>query len=93
MVTRLRVVVSGEAVAGDDVTVPAAAAAVEALAVVLATTGAATWQLTSPSVSGPSLLRSERRDAHRRTQRGKHQRRTRGAVEAGVQPRLFADRR
>ena len=91
--TRLRVLVSGEAVAGDDVTAPEAAATVDALSVVLSTTGAAAWQLTSPSVSGPSLLRSERRDAHRRTQRGKHQRRARGAVEAGVQPRLFADRR
>lgn len=95
---RLAVAVLGEAVAGDaDVVAPAAAsdavstsdADVDALAVVLSTTGSGSWQLTSPSSA--ATLRSERRDAHRRTRRGKQHRRI---SAAGVlQPRLFADRR
>ena len=102
---RLRVAVLGEAIAGEAselaaTTVPESAT-IDALSVVLASTGsggahrsggAGGWQLTSPSSSTPALLRSERRDAHRRTRRGKQHRRLRGG-EALVQPRLFADRK
>lgn len=56
---------------------------IDPLGVVLSNTGTGAWQLTSPS------LRDERRDAHRRTQRGK-ERRTRARVQQSlVQPRLF----
>ena len=95
---RLAVAVVGEAVAGDpNVVAPAASeamndATIDTLAVVLSSTGsttAAAWQLTSPSSA--STLRNERRDAHRRTRRGKQHRRTSAA--GVIQPKLFADRR
>lgn len=104
-VLKLRVVVTGEALPGESssttesidtstievaevsAAIRAAAARVanviDPLGVVLSNTGAGAWQLTAPS------LRDERRDAHRRTQRGK-ERRTRARVQqALVQPRLF----
>jgi hypothetical protein len=88
---RLRVVVTGEALAGDEAADRSAFASEPAvepilpLDVVLASTGAA-WRLTSPS----SALGHERRYTHRRTQRGKQQRRrTRTPVGAVAQPRLF----
>lgn len=94
---RLRAAVTAEAVAGEEVAgVPAVAQApIDVLGVVLGTTGAlGTWQLTSPTAIGhsASVLRSERRDAHRRTRHGKQDRRHRAQVEL-AQPRLFADRK
>jgi len=91
---RLKVAVTGEAVAGDaaEVTTPVAtpAATIDALSVVLSSTGSGSWRLTSTATS--STLRDERRDAHRRTRRGKQHRRVRGA-ELPVQPSLFAERK
>ncbi|MDQ3370706.1 MAG: hypothetical protein M3680_35260, partial [Myxococcota bacterium] len=109
-VTRLRVVVTGEALPGDLVdpadpvgeapiqrTIALAgtsaserAAAVErdTLSVVLSTTGAASdrgFGLTSPAAA----FTAERRDAHRRTRRGKQQRRRTRTGEVLVQARLF----
>ena len=91
-----RVAVTAEAIAGEAVASAPEEAAVlappiDVLGVVLSTPGSlGTWQLTSPSSS--STLRSERRDAHRRTRHGKDRRiRVRGAEL--VQPRLFADRK
>ncbi|MEO7094721.1 MAG: hypothetical protein ABI175_15800 [Polyangiales bacterium] len=91
---RLKASVTAEAVAGEALAEPAAPAPVpiDVLGVVLGTTGAlGTWQLTSPTAHGASALRSERRDAHRRTRHGK-QGRHRVSAEL-VQPRLFADRK
>lgn len=90
---RLRVVVSGEMVLGGETTEifaegsrPHAALVarpvaqpIDPVAVVLASSGSL-FSLSSPS------LRAERRDAHRRTRRGK-QRRMRPSAQA--QPRLF----
>ncbi len=91
---RLRVAVLGEAVAGDTAEVaPAATQAalqaetIDALSVVLSSTGSGSWRLTSPAA-----LRDERRDAHRRTRRGKLGRRMRSA-ELPVQPSLFMERK
>ena len=93
---RIKVAVTAEAIAGEAVASAPEEAAVlappiDVLGVVLSTPGSlGTWQLTSPSSS--STLRSERRDAHRRTRHGKDRRiRVRGAEL--VQPRLFADRK
>lgn len=124
-VTRMRVVVTGEALPGevlDDALVAdalaaarsgthtgatsAASAALRAsapvapayrapaidatrhtLSVVLSTTGSAdhgTWSLVSPDAHA---LRNERRDAHRRTRRGKRRGR-----DLAIQARLFTDR-
>lgn len=87
--TRLRATVALEASAGDAPVDVAALqhAPIDALAVALSTTGSA-WHLTP---SGAASLRGERRDAHRRTRRGKQHRRARGA--SLVQPPLFADHR
>jgi protein ImuB len=93
-VWRLRVVVTGEALAGElaagrdavaaDAEAPIAAQGAE-LDALIAPSGP--WQLTSP------MLRAERRDAHRRTQHGKRRGRQgragSPAKEALVQPRLF----
>ncbi len=88
---RLKVAVTGEAVAGDaaEVMTPVAmpGATIDALSVVLSSTGSGSWRLTSSAT-----LRDERRDAHRRTRRGKQHRRVRGA-ELPVQPSLFAERK
>jgi hypothetical protein len=114
-VTRMRIVVTGEALPGevlDDAlvadtrtgTTSAASAALRAsahaayraptidatrhtLSVVLSTTGSAdhgTWSLVSPDAHS---LRNERRDAHRRTRRGKRRGR-----DLAIQARLFTDR-
>lgn len=98
--TRLRVAVTGEAIAGDAIEISDAPAAVtsgatpgttiDALSVVLSTTGSPAWALT-PVGSSSAGLRSERRDAHRRTRRGKQHRRLR--ADSLIQPRLFADRK
>jgi nucleotidyltransferase/DNA polymerase involved in DNA repair len=92
---RLRVAVLGEAVSGDATeTTPIApqAETIDALSVVLSSTGSAgSWRLTSDTPPS-ATLRSERRDAHRRTRRGKQHRRGRIA-ELPVQPWLFADRK
>jgi len=96
---RLRVVVNGEALAGDELIAEPAADGVAAPALTtvapLAPVALAldvrpggsldlVFGLSSPtSVTG--ALRSERRDAHRRTRRGKQRRR----VETLIQPRLF----
>lgn len=97
---RVRVAILGEAIGGDagdvllaeDGTEATAdvppAAAVDALSVVLASTGSGAWRLTGPS--SPEAVRNERRDAHRRTRRGKQHRRVRGA-EAPIQAWLFAE--
>ncbi len=90
---RLKASVTAEAIAGDALAEPAAPAPapIDMLGVVLGTTGAlGTWQLTSPTGHGASALRSERRDAHRRTRHGKQDRRIRVRAEL-AQPRLFAD--
>ncbi|CAN5833109.1 hypothetical protein BH11MYX3_BH11MYX3_36540 [soil metagenome] len=93
---RLKAAVTAEALAGEALPEADAAPAsppIDVLGVVLRTTGALdSWQLTSPGGSGPSALRSERRDAHRRTRHGKQDRRHRKRAEL-VQPRLFADRK
>ncbi len=90
---RLKAAVTAEALAGEDLPAAEAPAAppIDVLGVVLRTTGALdSWRLTSPT--GPSTLRSERRDAHRRTRHGKQDRRGRSRLDL-VQPRLFADRK
>ncbi len=97
---RIRVAVTGEAIAGDEVDTNErieafttdAAASLDLLNVVLASTGTSesgTWRLTSPG----HHLRDERRDAHRRTQRGKAAERRRMRDREFVQARLFADRK
>lgn len=91
---RLRASVTAEALAGEALAAEPAqvSAPIDVLGVVLGTTGAlGTWQLTSPTAHGASALRSERRDAHRRTRHGKQDRRHRVRA-ALVQPQLFADR-
>lgn len=102
---RLRVAVTGEAVAGDTAELTQAVAratqaeTIDALSVVLSSTGSGSWRLTSPTSaasSSPSTLRDERRDAHRRTRRGKVDRklgRRMRAAELPVQPSLFAERK
>ena len=88
---RLKASVTAEAIAGEALAEPVAptSAPIDVLGVVLGTTGAlGTWQLTSPIGHGASALRSERRDAHRRTRHGKQRPRVRAEL---VQPRLFAD--
>ncbi|MBA3464542.1 MAG: hypothetical protein H0T46_31715 [Deltaproteobacteria bacterium] len=96
--SRLKVAVTAEAVSGEAATAAEAdqaaphAAPIDVLGVVLATTGSlGTWQLTSPMSGSASALRSERRDAHRRT-RASRAGRARSRVEL-VQPRLFSDRK
>lgn len=92
---RLKATVVAEAIAGAALAEPAAPAPapIDVLGVVLGTTGAlGTWQLTSPTGHGASALRSERRDAHRRTRHGKQDRRLRVRAEL-AQPQLFADRK
>ncbi len=97
---RLRVAVTGEAVAGDAaVMTPAAmpAETIDALSVVLSSTGSGSgsWRLTSPAsepATSPAAIRDERRDPHRRTRRGKQHRRVRSA-DLPVQPWLFAERK
>ncbi len=108
---RLRVTVTGEAIAGDvqsalgsiavgsnttaeriDAFTADAGASLDLLDVVLSSTGSTsdsgTWRLTPPG-----LLRDERRDAHRRTQRGKAAERRRIRDREFVQARLFGDRK
>jgi hypothetical protein len=98
--TRLQVTVIAEAVAGDamaDATAAETSAPpIDVLGVVLGTTGAlGTWQLTSPASGhgSASALRSERRDAHRRTRASRAHRSRSSARAELVQPRLFADRK
>ncbi len=72
-------------------------APIEALSLVLSTTGstgALGWGASAAPLprSVPAELRAERRDAHRRTRRGKQSRRPRG-VDAPVQAWLFAERK
>ncbi len=101
MAWRLRVTVTGEAVAGDavEVATPAATAAstIDALTVALSSTGSGSWRLTSATSAPPSAtLRDERRDAHRRTRRGKDDRKLGRRLRGGelpVQPSLFAERK
>ena len=94
--SRIKVAVTAEAVSGDaaadaDHAAPPPAP-IDVLGVVLATTGSlGTWQLTSPTSGSASALRSERRDAHRRT-RASRAGRARSRVDL-VQPRLFSDRK
>jgi len=98
---RLRVAVIGEAIPGDasatelvtPQVAPAPTTPIDALSVVLSSTGSGAWRLTSPLASAQAALRSERRDAHRRTRRGKQHRRLRAIAEASVQPGLFAERK
>lgn len=93
---RLKATVVAEAIAGEALADEAAAAPaptpIDVLGVVLGTTGAlGTWQLTSPTGHGASALRSERRDAHRRT---RHSKPGRHRVRAELaQPQLFAERK
>jgi hypothetical protein len=97
---RLRVVVTGEAIVGADVAAVAAAPLatdverIDALSLVLSTTGSssdlAAWHLDAPTSTSArdhgATLRGERRDSHRRTRRGKQQRRR---VAPLAQSRLF----
>lgn len=108
---RIRVTVTGEAIAGEaqtalgsiavrenttaeriDAFTADAGASLDLLNVVLSSTGATsdsgTWRLTPPG-----LLRDERRDAHRRTQRGKAAERRRIRDREFAQARLFGDRK
>lgn len=103
---RLRVTVTGEAIAGEaersqeargidlarvDAFTADAAASLDLLQVVLSSTGTSesgTWRLTHPG-----SLRDERRDAHRRTQRGKAAERRRLRDQELVQARLFGERK
>lgn len=92
---RLKATVVAEAIAGEALAAETAAPApapIDVLGVVLGTTGAlGTWQLTSPTGHGASTLRSERRDAHRRT---RHSRPGRHRVRPELaQPQLFSDRK
>ena len=97
---RLRVVVTGEALAGDEPATQAAEsldeapAIVDTLSVVLSNTGgsldlALGPGFTMPLASRPTagVLRDERREAHRRTRR--KQRRRVAVPSSLVQPRLF----
>jgi nucleotidyltransferase/DNA polymerase involved in DNA repair len=112
---RMRVTVTGEAIAGDAASTASDAVTAESLAsvaessldvlgVVLASTGTArsksfgsftdaegSWRLTHPG--DPRSVRDERRDAHRRTQRGKAAERRRVRDREFVQARLFGDRK
>ncbi len=112
---RLRVVVTGEAIAGEvaandrsaiavasdttaeriDAFAADAGESLDLMNVVLASTGSTsdsgTWRLTHPGHS--RILRDERRDAHRRTQRGKAAERRRVRDREFVQARLFGDRK
>ncbi len=102
--SRLRVTVTGEAIAGDAMEIddklerPGVSGRLDTLAVVLSTTGSHTalssWQLSiagpGAAASGAAALRTERRDAHRRTRRSKHLRRRTAPL---AQPSLFADRK
>ena len=93
---RLKVAVTGEAIAGDDTntvnTLSDDLDRVDALSLVLSTTGAVelAFGLTSPGLglSNPE----DRRESYRRTRRGKQRRRnasTSAATAALIQPRLF----
>lgn len=109
---RMRVTVTGEAIAGEATpmageslahaiaaeSLPVAGTQLDVLGVVLASTGSArslsdsgTWRLTHPG--DPRAMREERRDAHRRTQRGKAAERRRTRDQEFVQSRLFGDRK
>jgi len=111
---RMRVTVTGEAIAGDAAATAVADALgteslpdvagtpLDVLGVVLASTGSArslrsiddpggSWRLTPPG--DPRAMREERRDAHRRTQRGKAAERRRVRDREFVQARLFSDRK
>ncbi len=89
-IQRLRVVISREAIAGEVAAVTAvdddiSSAPIDALAVVLSSTG--TGDLFERDWREPAALAWDtRRDAHRRTRRGKQRRRL---VPTAVQPRLF----
>lgn len=89
---RLKISVTGEAIAGDDTatvnTLADDADRVDALSLVLSTTGAV--ELAFGSGSLRSTAQSERtdRNSYRRTRRGKQRRRGAAAAEL-VQPRLF----
>ncbi|MGE0548046.1 MAG: hypothetical protein AB7O24_24985 [Kofleriaceae bacterium] len=90
---RIRVTVIGEAIAGagEELAADVPTPANDMLGVVLTTTGSpAVWQLAPPSgPSGSTAHRlGERRDAYRRTRRGKHQRR-RTLSAGGAQRQLF----
>ena len=105
---RMRVTVTGEAIAGDEAIAAEvaseerieaftsdAAVSLDLLNVVLSSTGteSGTWRLTPPAHAGQRSLRDERRDAHRRTQRGKAAERRRLRDREFVQARLFGDRK
>jgi hypothetical protein len=97
---RLRVVVTGEALAGDEPSMPSAEsldeapAIVDTLSVVLSNTGGSLDLAFGPGFTMPlgprptaGVLRDERREAHRRTRR--KQRRRVAVSPSLVQPRLF----
>jgi hypothetical protein len=95
----MRVAITGEAIAGEAAAtattlVPEAlpdVASLDVLGVVLSSTGSVSdsgsWRLTHPG--HPRMIRDERRDAHRRTQRGKAAERRRERDREFVQARLF----
>ncbi len=96
-ITRMKLVVTGEALVGGLGAEQARAERealdaeiVDALAVVLSTSASSdvrgAWALTP--WTAPAGVRAERRDAHRRTQRGKDRRRT-VASRLSTQARLF----
>jgi len=87
-IQRLRVVISREAIAGEAAAIVedhVSAAPIDALSVVLSSTG--TGDLFERDWREPAVAAWDaRRDAHRRTRRGKQRRRL---VPTAVQPRLF----
>ncbi|HEY5936562.1 MAG TPA: hypothetical protein VIU61_18060, partial [Kofleriaceae bacterium] len=89
---RLKVSVTGEAIAGDDTATVNTLAddtdRVDALSLVLSTTGAVELAFGTSSIRPSAQSERTDRNSYRRTRRGKQRRRGAAAAEL-VQPRLF----
>ena len=89
---RLKVSVTGEAIAGDDTatvnTLADDADRVDALSLVLSTTGAVELAFGSSALGSAAQHDRSDRKSYRRTRRGKQRRRGEAAAEL-IQPRLF----
>jgi protein ImuB len=90
--TRLKVAVTGEAIAGDDTATVNTLAddtdRVDALSLVLSTTGAVELAFGSSALGSSAQHDRNDRKSYRRTRRGKQRRRGEAAAEL-IQPRLF----
>ena len=90
--SRLKVSVAGEAIAGDDTatvnTLADDADRIDALSLVLSTTGAVELAFGSSSLRSTAQIDRNDRNSYRRTRRGKQRRRGEAAAEL-IQPRLF----